>query len=107
MSEGPEHGADLRLLIDAIGDHAIYMLDPQGRITSWNSGARHLHGYRFEEVRGETFARFFTPEDRRTGVPEKMLDEARRTGRVETEGWRLRRNGSRFWTIGAMHAVRG
>jgi PAS domain S-box-containing protein len=86
-----------RLLIDSISDYAIYMLDPAGVVVSWNTGAQRAKGYRAEEIVGEHFARFYTEEDRATGEPDKTLQIAARHGRFEAEGWRMRRDGSRFW----------
>jgi PAS domain S-box-containing protein len=86
-----------KLLVDAISDYAIYMLDPGGFITSWNAGAERLKGYRAGEAIGEHFSRFFTAEDQTRRVPEKLLATVRSEGRSETEGWRVRKDGSRFW----------
>jgi PAS domain S-box-containing protein len=85
------------LLVDALSDHAIYMLDEAGFITSWNEGAQHIKGYKTAEVIGQHFSRFFTVEDQHGGIPEQILAHARRSGRHEAEGWRLRKGGSRFW----------
>lgn len=93
-------------LVDAISDYAIYMLDSQGCVTSWNTGARRLKGYAEAEILGQSFSAFFTPEDRAAGVPQDILDHAARDGRVEVEGWRQRKDGSRFWAQGTIHAVR-
>lgn len=86
-----------RLLVDAITDYAIYMLDPEGRISSWNPGAKRFKGYETHEILGEHFSRFYTEEDRATGLPAKALRLAETDGRFENEGWRLRKDGSRFW----------
>ncbi|WP_460124914.1 hybrid sensor histidine kinase/response regulator [Pseudomonas sp. S2_C03] len=86
-----------RLLIDAVIDYAIYMLDPDGIITSWNAGARRFKGYDEPEILGEHFSRFYTEEDRLKGLPQRALDTATREGRFEGEGWRVRKDGSRFW----------
>jgi len=86
-----------RLLIDAVIDYAIYMLDPEGIITSWNAGAKRFKGYEEAEILGEHFSRFYTDDDRRAGLPERALDTAIREGRFEGEGWRVRKDGSRFW----------
>jgi PAS domain S-box-containing protein len=96
----------LHYLIDAVSDYAIYMLDAQGCVTSWNTGARRLKGYTEKEASGRHFSQFFTPEDRAAGVPEQLLQAAARDGRVEVEGWRVRKDGSRFWAMGTLHAVR-
>jgi len=86
-----------RILIEAITDYAIYMLDPEGRITSWNPGAERLKGYTEQEIVGRHFSTFYTQEDRAEDLPARALDAAAREGRFEREGWRLRKDGSRFW----------
>ncbi|MBK5356668.1 PAS domain S-box protein [Pseudomonas sp. TH41] len=87
-----------RLLIDAVIDYAIYMIDPDGIITSWNSGAKRFKGYEEAEILGQHFSRFYTDEDRRAGLPQRALDTAIREGRFEGEGWRVRKDGSHFWS---------
>jgi PAS domain S-box-containing protein len=86
-----------RLLVDAITDYAIYMLDPSGRVTSWNAGAQRFKGYRPQDILGEHFSRFYTDEDRAAGVPARALRTAEVEGRFESEGWRVRKDGTRFW----------
>ncbi|PDT18755.1 hybrid sensor histidine kinase/response regulator [Rhizobium sp. J15] len=86
-----------RLLVDAITDYAIYMLSPEGIITSWNTGAQRFKGYKPSEILGDHFSRFYPKEDRAAGVPERALATAAETGRFEGEGWRERKDGSRFW----------
>ena len=86
-----------KLLVDAITDYAVYMLDPSGRVISWNAGAERFKGYRPEEIIGEHFSRFYTPEDRAAGIPAIALAQATREGRFDQEGWRVRKDGSRFW----------
>ncbi|MBP7649201.1 MAG: PAS domain S-box protein [Phenylobacterium sp.] len=86
-----------RLLIDAITDYAIYMLDPDGRVTSWNPGAQRFKGYVASEIIGEHFSRFYSEDDRAAGIPAAALRAAREEGRFEKEGWRIRKDGSRFW----------
>ncbi|MDB5455151.1 MAG: sensor hybrid histidine kinase [Caulobacter sp.] len=86
-----------RLLVDAITDYAIYMLDPAGRVTSWNAGAERLKGYKAAEIIGDHFSRFYTDEDRAAGAPAAALRTAVAEGRFETQGWRLRKDGGRFW----------
>jgi PAS domain S-box-containing protein len=93
-------------LIDSVTDYAIYMLDPDGIITTWNTGAELAKGYKAEEIIGQHFSRFFTDEDRAQGVPQMALEAARRNGRYESEGWRVRRNGSRLWVSAILEAVR-
>jgi PAS domain S-box-containing protein len=95
-----------RMLIDAVIDYAIYMLDPSGIITNWNTGAERMKGYRAEEIIGHHFSRFYTKEDRAAGVPARVLETARREGRYESEGWRVRSDGSRFWANVIIDAIR-
>ncbi|CAI8819280.1 PAS domain S-box protein [Pseudomonas sp. IT-P294] len=87
-----------RLLIDAVVDYAIYMIDPDGIITSWNAGARRFKGYEEAEILGQHFSRFYTEEDRQAGLPQRALDTAIREGRFEGEGWRVRKDGTHFWS---------
>lgn len=87
-----------RLLIDAVVDYAIYMTDPSGIITSWNSGARRFKGYEESEILGQHFSRFYTDQDRAAGLPQLALDTAVREGRFEGEGWRVRKDGTLFWS---------
>jgi len=86
-----------RLLVDAITDYAIYMLDPDGRIVSWNAGAERFKGYGAAEILGQHFSRFYTPEDNLGKLPERALRTASTEGRFENEGWRVRKDGTRFW----------
>jgi len=86
-----------RLLVESITDYAIYMLDRNGLVSSWNAGARRIKGYEAYEVVGEHFSKFYTREDRAAGLPERFLETAAREGRFEGEGWRVRKNGDRFW----------
>jgi PAS domain S-box-containing protein len=95
----------LQLLIDAVVDYAIYLLDLDGRVLSWNSGAKRLKGYEADEVIGRSFARFYTAEDREQGVPQRALRSAATNGRVEIEGWRIRKDGTRFWALAVIDAV--
>jgi PAS domain S-box-containing protein len=95
-----------RRLVDAITDYAIYMLDVRGAVTSWNAGAQRMKGYAADEIVGEAFSRFYTEEDRRAGLPEKSLEAAKRDGRSEAEGWRLRKDGSRFWAHVIIEPIR-
>jgi PAS domain S-box-containing protein len=88
--------AQFRLLVRNVTDYAIYMLDTNGVVSSWNLGAQRIKGYRPEEIIGRHFSQFYTEEDRASGTPERGLGVARREGRFETEGWRLRKDGSRF-----------
>jgi two-component system CheB/CheR fusion protein len=86
-----------RIMVESVKDYALYMLDPSGYVTSWNEGARRLKGYEASEIVGQSFARFFTPEDVAASVPEEELNKARAGGRCDVEGWRLRKDGTRFW----------
>ena len=86
-----------RLLVESISDYAIYMLEPDGTIANWNAGAQRFKGYSAQEIVGQNFARFYTDEDRRAGVPERNLGRAAQEGRFEEEGWRVRKDGSQFW----------
>jgi PAS domain S-box-containing protein len=88
--------ARYRILVDAVVDYAIYMLDPSGIVASWNSGAQRLKGYTEQEIVGEHFSRFYTDEDRQTGLPQRALATAEREGKFESQGWRLRKDGTRF-----------
>jgi PAS domain S-box-containing protein len=99
-----------RLLIEGVVDYAIYMLDPEGIITSWNSGAARIKGYSADEIIGKHFSRFFTADDVRAGVPWTELADAKRLGHSETEGWRVKKNGERFWAravVSALHDAHG
>jgi PAS domain S-box-containing protein len=86
-----------RLLVAGVVDYAIYMLSPEGRVTTWNLGAERMKGYRAEEIIGKHFAVFFPEEDRRAGKPSRELETALLEGRFADEGWRVRKNGTRFW----------
>ena len=95
-----------RLFIDAVRDYAIFTLDARGHVSSWNQGAERLNGYTASEILGRHFSRFFTPEDTRTGKPQVELERAQTEGRVEDEGWRVRKDGSRFWANAVLTAIR-
>jgi PAS domain S-box-containing protein len=86
-----------RLLVEAIADYAIYMLDGLGQVTNWNPGAERIKGYRRHEIVGRHFSLFYTDEDRASGLPARALRTAAKEGRFENEGWRVRKDGSRFW----------
>jgi PAS domain S-box-containing protein len=94
-----------RLLVQGVTDYAIYMLDPDGKVTNWNAGAERIKGYAASEVLGQHFSRFYTPEDFDSGLPSTALETARRVGRYEAEGWRLRKDGSRFWASVVIDAI--
>lgn len=95
-----------RLLVEGVTDYAIFMLDEQGVVTNWNSGAQRIKGYTPEEIVGEHFSRFYTEEDRAAGLPEQALETARREGRYEAESWRVRKDGTRFWAMVIIDAIR-
>jgi len=104
----------LRSIVESIGDYAIYLLDREGHVLTWNPGAERIKGYKADEVLGLHFSRFFTPEDVAQGRPAELLRQAVAKNRVEEEGWRIRKDGSRFWAnivLTAIHdsagAVRG
>ncbi|HEX9174522.1 MAG TPA: PAS domain S-box protein, partial [Telluria sp.] len=84
-------------LVSGISDYAIYMLDPEGFVSSWNAGAQRFKGYRVHEILGQHFSRFHTPEDQAAGMPARALAQALAEGKFEAEGWRVRKDGGRFW----------
>jgi PAS domain S-box-containing protein len=86
-----------RLLVQGVTDYAIFMLDTDGRVSNWNAGAERIKGYTPDEIIGEHFSRFYMPEDFEAGVPHRALETARDKGRYESEGWRVRKDGTRFW----------
>ena len=92
-------------LVQGVTDFAIFMLDPQGRVISWNSGAERIKGYRAEEIIGRSYTCFYTEEDLAAGVPERALAVAAQTGHYEAEGWRRRRDGSLFWASVVIDAI--
>jgi PAS domain S-box-containing protein len=94
-----------RLLIEGVLDYAIFMLDTDGVVTSWNAGAERIKGYKRDEILGKHVSRFFLPEDLEAGKPWEELAAARRDGRAESEGWRVRKNGERFWARAVLSAL--
>ena len=96
-----------RLLVGNVSDYAIYLIDPDGQVVSWNLGAERLKGYRADEIIGRSFATFYSAEDQRNGIPQQALATAREEGRWESEGWRIRKDGSRFWANVVITALRG
>ena len=96
-----------RLLIEAVTDYAIFMLNSSGIVTSWNPGAERLKGYAASEIIGQHFSRFYTPEDREAGLPARALETAGREGKFEAEGWRVRKDGSRFCAYVVIDPIRG
>lgn len=95
-----------RLLVESVTDYAIYMLDPSGRILTWNIGAERSKGYRSEEVLGKNYSMFFPPEAQQAHVPQLELFEAASAGSIQTEGWRVRKGGSEFWALVTLTAIR-
>jgi PAS domain S-box-containing protein len=95
-----------RLLVRDVKDYAIFMLDPQGHVLSWNLGAERIKGYRADEIIGKHFSRFYSAEDIQSGKPDSELQIAAAEGRVEDEGWRIRKDGSRFWANVVITALR-
>ena len=95
-----------RMLVQSVTDYAIYMLDPAGRVSRWNAGAERFKGYLADEIMGEHFSRFYTEEDREAGVPRIALETAEREGRFEAEGWRVRKDGTRFWASVIIDPIR-
>jgi len=95
-----------RLLIEAVTDYAIYMLDPSGIVTSWNPGAQRFKGYTPAEIIGQHFSRFYSEEDQKAGLPARALETAKREGKFESEGWRIRKDGTRFWASVVIDPIR-
>ena len=95
-----------RLLVASIRDYAIFLLDSEGRVQSWNAGAQAIHGYAATEVIGQHFDLFYTPEDREAGRPRRLLAEAAAMDRVEDESWRTRKDGSKFWASVVITALK-
>ena len=101
------NGANLfRLLVESVRDYAIFMLDPEGRVSTWNAGAENIKGYRKAEILGKHFSIFYTPDAIARRFPQYELEMARERGRFEDEGWRLRKDGSKFWANVVITAVR-
>ena len=98
--------AQFRLLVETVSDYAIYLMDCSGHIASWNAGAERIKGYRAAEIVGRPFSLFYTPEDRAAGKPEQMLGRAEREGRASELGWRMRKDGTRFWADVLITALR-
>ncbi|MGK9053906.1 PAS domain S-box protein [Neorhizobium petrolearium] len=113
LTERKQAEADLRrseqkfqLLVQGVTDYALYMLDPDGYVSNWNIGAERIKGYRADEIVGKHFSQFYTQEDRERGEPQRSLETARREGRFEREGWRQRKDGTRFWAHVIVDAIR-
>ena len=95
-----------RILVEAITDYAVYLLDPNGNVASWNSGAKRFKGYDASEIIGQNFSVFYTPEDQAKNIPKFALETAAREGKFEIEGWRVRKDGTRFWTHVVIDPIR-
>ena len=95
-----------RLLVEGVNDYAIYMLDPTGHVVNWNPGAERIKGYASAEILGRHFSAFYTPEDQAEDVPKKALTTAFETGKFETENWRVRKDGTRFWASILINAIK-
>jgi PAS domain S-box-containing protein len=105
MGELTSRDANYQLLVNAVTDYAIFMLDTEGRIQTWNSGAERIKGYRSEEIIGRHFSIFYTAEDRNRDRPQQGLRMAATDGRFEDEGWRVRSDGLTFWANDVITAV--
>src|ERR1700684_1711227 len=95
-----------RLLVKSVRDYAIFMLDPDGVVLTWNAGAERFKGYRADDIIGEHFSKFYPPEALARGLPEHELQVASKTGMFEDEGWRVRKDGSLFWANVVITAMR-
>ncbi len=95
-----------RLLVESVTDYAIFMLDPGGHVINWNPGAARIKGYAPHEIIGRHFSTFYTPEDKAAEIPQRALRAARETGKFEAEGWRVRKDGSRFWASVVINAIK-
>src|SRR5262245_38589190 len=96
----------IQLLVQNIRDYAIILLDQEGRVITWNAAAERLKGFQADEIIGQHFSRFYTEEDIRAGKPKVELEVATRDGRYEDEGWRVRKDGQRFWANVVVTALR-
>src|SRR5579862_5247455 len=96
-----------RFLVQGVTDYAIYLLSPEGEITSWNPGAERIKGYTPEEIIGQHFSRFYTEEERQKKIPQQALEIAAREGRYEREGLRVRKDGTQFWANVVIDPIRG
>ena len=95
-----------RLFVETVQDYAIFMLGPDGRVATWNAGAERIKGYKASEIIGQHFSQFYPQEDLLERFPHRLLDLALEEGRVEAEGWRVRKDGSRFWARVTITAIR-
>ncbi|MEO8394150.1 MAG: PAS domain S-box protein, partial [Chloroflexota bacterium] len=101
-----ENDERFRLLVEEVSDYAIYLLDTRGNVVSWNIGAEHLKGYQADEIIGQHYSRFFTDQDQLDDKPQHLLTVVESEGRTEAEGWRVRKDGSRFWANVIITALR-
>ncbi len=106
MADSAKSHSKADLLVQSVTDYAIYMLDPHGIVSSWNPGAERLKGYGVDEIIGQHFSRFYTDDEGAAGLPERALEIALNKGRYEAEGWRLRKDGSRFWANVVIDPIR-
>ena len=104
LAAGSDHL--FRLLVENVIDYAIFLLDPSGTVTTWSRGAERIKGYRASEIIGQHFSRFYTEEDKAAGLPQRALQTAIETGRFEHEGWRVRKDGTRFFASVVIDAIR-
>jgi PAS domain S-box-containing protein len=107
VTKALETERQFRLLVESVTDYAIFMLDPEGRVVNWNAGAERIKGYAPEEIIGKHYSQFYTEQDRQRGLPQEVITTAKRVGRYESEGWRVRKDGSRFWANVMVSAIRG
>jgi len=105
VTAGTTETERFRLLVEAVTDYAIYMLDMNGIVTSWNAGAERIKGYKASEILGRSFANFYEEADRKAGSPQRVLAIAAREGKFQAEGWRVRKDGSRFWAFVIIDAI--
>ena len=103
---GSDEAGRYKRLVGAITDYAIYMLDPTGYVTSWNPGAQRFKRYLSAEIIGKHFSQFYTEEDQRAGLPARALAAASQEGKFEGEGWRVRKDGTRFWAHVVIDPIR-
>jgi len=97
--------SQIRIMVDAVTDYALFKLDPEGIVSSWNIGAQRIKGYREDEIVGKHFSIFYTPEDRQGGVPAEALGKATKEGRYDYESWRIRKDGTKFWASTVLDAI--
>ena len=103
LRKSEEH---FRILVEGVKDHAILMLDPAGTVLTWNSGVEHILGYEAKEIIGHSYARFFPADDVARGLPQRILRDTNEAGRYRLEGWRVRKDGSEYWSNGSIMPVR-